>query len=347
MRCCSHTLSLVATTDSKNAGDKSSYGKLRHSLFGKCSALWNSAGRPKSSEKIEAVLGRQLKLPCVTRWNLLFDSLGVLIEHKDKLDQLMTTLHLPSFRETELEFMEEYVLVLQPIATALDRLQADKACYYGCTIPTLLAVEKKLKQLNSNTLRHCQPLLNAILQGFQRRFCKFLMLHPPTEVECKYAVIAAACNPQFKLRWLTINPQHNTSLMKKMVQEMLLTAMKNCNCSSVCESDDAKRSPHSSDEFFGYEEAPNDNVSSDDGSKDEMELLHYLGDNRTSISSLEDYPRIRRVFMKYNTPLPSSAPVERLFSFAGHIFAPKRGKMSDKMFEGLIFLKGNSSYMNL
>ena len=51
--------------------------------------------------------------------------------------------------------------------------------------------------------------------------------------------------------------------------------------------------------------------------------------------------------MKYNTPLPSSAPVERLFSFAGHIFAPKRGKMSDKMFEGLIFLKGNSSYMNL
>ena len=132
-----------------------------------------------------------------------------------------------------------------------------------------------------------------------------------------------------------------------MVQEMLLTAMKNCNCSSVCESDDAKRSPHSSDEFFGYEEAPNDNVSSDNGSKDEMELLHYLGDNRTSISSLEDYPRIRRVFMKYNTPLPSSAPVERLFSFAGHIFAPKRGKMSDKMFEGLIFLKGNSSYMNL
>ena len=65
--------------------------------------------------------------------------------------------------------------------------------------------------------------------------------------------------------------------------------MKNCNCSSVCESDDAKRSLHSSDEFFGYEEAPIDNVSSDDGSKDEMELLHYLGDNRTSISSLEDY----------------------------------------------------------
>ena len=133
---------MVATTDSRNAGDKSCYGKLRHSLFAKCSALWNSAGRPKSSEKIKEVLGRQLKLPCVTRWNSLFDSLGVVIEHEHKLDQLMTTLQLPSFRETELKFMEEYVQVLQPIATALDRLQADKACYYGSTIPTLLAVEK-------------------------------------------------------------------------------------------------------------------------------------------------------------------------------------------------------------
>ena len=123
--------------------------------------------------------------------------------------------------------------------------------------------------------------------------------------------------------------------------------MKNCNCSSVCKSDDAKRFPHSSEECFGCKEAPNDNVSSAYGSKDEMKLLRYIGDNRISISSLEDYPRIRRVFMKYNTPLPSSAPVERLFSFAGHVFAPKRGNLSDKMFEELIFLKGNSSYMNL
>ena len=347
LRCCSHTLSLVATCDSKNVSNKGSYGKLRHSMFAKCSALWNSAGRPKSSEKIRKILDCQLKLPCATRWNSLYDSLGNLLKHKDKLNELLIELHLPSFRETELEFMEEYLLVLQPIAAALDRLQADKDCYYGCVIPTLLATEKKFNRLNSNALHHCQPLLNAILEGFHRRFSKFLLLDPPTELESKTAVLATVSNPQFKLKWLTIHPKNNTLFMKKMVQEMLLTAIRNCGCSSVPDCNNADQYASSSDEFFGYEQVDENTKCTAGGSKDEMEILRYFGDNRTSVASLEDYPKVKQVFLKYNTPLPSSAPVERLFSFAGHIFSPKRGKLSDKMFEKLIFLKGNSAYVNM
>ena len=65
-----------------------------------------------------------------------------LLKHKDKLNDVVIALTLPAFREVEMKFVEEYAMMLQPIAVALDRLQSDKVCFYGCLLPTLLAVEK-------------------------------------------------------------------------------------------------------------------------------------------------------------------------------------------------------------
>ena len=50
-RCCSHTLSLICTADSKKCPDKK-FRAASHSTFGKCSALWNAADRPKAAEII-------------------------------------------------------------------------------------------------------------------------------------------------------------------------------------------------------------------------------------------------------------------------------------------------------
>jgi len=50
---------------------------------------------------------------------------------------------------------------------------------------------------------------------------------------------------------------------------------------------------------------------------------------------------IKKLFVTYNTTLPSSAPVERLFSSAGLIETPRRNKLSDKMIEVLLMLKVN------
>ena len=69
------------------------------------------------------------------------------------------------------------------------------------------------------------------------------------------------------------------------------------------------------------------------------ELDDFLASETTSIESLLDYPTIAKAFMKANSTLPSSAAVERLFSIAGMILTPRRCKMSDVLFDRMIFLK--------
>ncbi|RXG54241.1 hypothetical protein Avbf_17870, partial [Armadillidium vulgare] len=68
LRCASHTLSLTCTTDARTEL-KGSFSKLYHSVFGKCSALWNLSGRPKFAETINNIFQCQLRLPCPTRRN--------------------------------------------------------------------------------------------------------------------------------------------------------------------------------------------------------------------------------------------------------------------------------------
>ena len=63
------------------------------------------------------------------------------------------------------------------------------------------------------------------------------------------------------------------------------------------------------------------------------------------LSVLNSYPYIRKLFIQYNTALPSSAAVERLFSLGGRILTPERTRLSDKRFEMLVFLRANYSLM--
>jgi hypothetical protein len=50
-------------------------------------------------------------------------------------------------------------------------------------------------------------------------------------------------------------------------------------------------------------------------------------------------PIMRLIFLKYNTALPSSASVERLFIIARDICTKKRSKISDYNFENELLFK--------
>ena len=66
------------------------------------------------------------------------------------------------------------------------------------------------------------------------------------------------------------------------------------------------------------------------------------------LSSLLAYPTCQGSFVKYNTTLPSSAPVERLFSIGGLIATLHREKnmLSDTTYKRLLMLKMNCRSAN-
>jgi len=78
----------------------------------------------------------------------------------------------------------------------------------------------------------------------------------------------------------------------------------------------------------------------------ENEVCQYLSRRPTKkLISLYKYPNVKKVFIKHNTPLLSSGPIERVFSVSNAILTKRRGKMDDRTFEKAIFLKYNSSIM--
>ena len=54
---------------------------------------------------------------------------------------------------------------------------------------------------------------------------------------------------------------------------------------------------------------------------------------------------LQKVFAKFNTPLPSSANVERLFSKAGLILNHLRTRLGDSNFEAQVLVKANFDFL--
>ena len=85
------------------------------------------------------------------------------------------------------------------------------------------------------------------------------------------------------------------------------------------------------DKFFGFSRAQSaSNISL------QQECDMYLSDESKTIDILKKFPTVKEVFLRYNTGIPSSAPVERLFSAGGQILTPRRSKLSDEHFAMLL-----------
>lgn len=74
------------------------------------------------------------------------------------------------------------------------------------------------------------------------------------------------------------------------------------------------------------------------------QLQNYLRDPGTSFDILEKYPLLLDLAIKHNTPLTSSAPVERLLSYMNIIRHSRRPDLSNYPFEKLVLLKANSKF---
>jgi len=70
------------------------------------------------------------------------------------------------------------------------------------------------------------------------------------------------------------------------------------------------------------------------------EHLEFLNDKDIDLSTLNRHQAVKQLFLRYNTALSSSAPVERLFSSGSQ----RRNRLIDKLFETLLTLKTNEQF---
>ncbi|XP_064468371.1 uncharacterized protein LOC135379046 [Ornithodoros turicata] len=329
IRCACHTLSLIGTTDAKRGiSQNASCERCHTAIISKCSKYWNASKRPKSAEIVQAILGQQLITPCVTRWNSFFDAMKRILHHKAKLPALSDALELPQLNDIELAFLEDYCKVLEPISVALDRLQGSKSSFYGELLPTLLAVRTKLKAA-SDSIRDKTlfSIASAVADGLERRFEDILAFND------EHALIATASHPYFKARWLPPGaPCDLENLLLKAIEDTGTVA-----------ADSQLAAYVGADDFFDFTPSPGEtSTAASSMCQAKLEVLKYLDDKRVNLSMLHDYPSVKRVFLRYNTNLCSSAPVERLFPFASLLLRPNRRSLEDSLFEQMLLLKCNS-----
>lgn len=67
----------------------------------------------------------------------------------------------------------------------------------------------------------------------------------------------------------------------------------------------------------------------------------FLASPITTFEIFDIFPEIGKLFVKYNTPLCSSAPCERLFSLAKLVLSALRCRLLDQNFEIQLLLKTN------
>uniref|UniRef100_A0A8C6TNZ0 BED-type domain-containing protein n=1 Tax=Neogobius melanostomus TaxID=47308 RepID=A0A8C6TNZ0_9GOBI len=131
-------------------------------------------------------------------------------------------------------------------------------------------------------------------------------------LESKEALLAALTLPKCKVRWIGAAERREAAQTLPLTAALLRLT------------------------FFSFGEEEEDAMSF----SIDAEVLEYMRSG-AELEILNQFPRVRAVFMKYNAATPSSAPVERL---GGIVFTPRRNRLSDKRFERLLLMRYNRTF---
>ncbi|KYN28703.1 hypothetical protein ALC57_01869 [Trachymyrmex cornetzi] len=203
--------------------------------------------------------------------------------------------------------------------------------YFGIVLPCLFALRKKLKTIKrKNNLTYCKTLIETYINSVETRFSQFYDLNTP---EAESAAIAALSHSRFKNKWLScVEPTQRNKVLNIFKINISKEINKNPEVAATRTTKNTKKEIS----FFNFNtDSDSENLEMhSNGSCDvpltkaELLMLHFL----------------KVIFVKYNTVLPSSAPVERLFSYATMTNHPKSHKLTDEMFEKRVVLKTNCNY---
>ncbi|KAF7648292.1 hypothetical protein LDENG_00159160 [Lucifuga dentata] len=332
-RCASHTLDLIVTEDFWQAVSQGPMCQLHYSAMAKVFAIWSKCHHLQvGMDAAEEIAKMALVVPAVIRWNVEYCGVQKIVSLTEReLTELCARLEVPRLQPEEMAFLKEYVTVFHPLAFALELFQAEKKCYLGLVIPTVLSLKNKLNEQKA-AAHYLGDVINAIVLAIDVRFQE---LFASTE-----AKIATATTPQFRLWWMAASER----------EEMCSLLVREASQVEPCLESDANTSQNSSinlseDDFFSYGPVKQTEQSQQRGVNEEIHK--YIEGTGKSLSCLQEFPRVKQLFLKYNTTLPSTAPVQRLFSQKGNLVTSQRNFLTDDYFERIQLLRYNSNVCSL
>ncbi|XP_064487125.1 uncharacterized protein LOC135399240 [Ornithodoros turicata] len=192
----------------------------------------------------------------------------------------------------------------------------------GTLLRTIAALERELEIIRDRDLHFCAPLAEALIEGVRTRFGHLMSRSD--------LLVATALMPRFKTNLTWLSAPEQSALYEQIKHELGRSSR----------SEKAKREARRSDDFYSVL----DETEVDEANVLELESFLSLPRD-AALSTVVNFPGIKELFVKYNTGLPSSASVERMFSVAGDVLVRKRGRLSDANIEKQLLLNINRSVL--
>ncbi|KAE9522193.1 hypothetical protein AGLY_017453 [Aphis glycines] len=104
-------------------------------------------------------------------------------------------LNVVRLTKSDIEWLEEYEIVMEPLAVCLDILQGEKFMYFGYLIPSISQLISQYENMKINkNFKCCRSLVDKTCFNVEKRF--------ETQLTDSFLIIAAISHPFFKTDWI-------------------------------------------------------------------------------------------------------------------------------------------------
>ena len=227
--------------------------------------------------------------------------------------------------------LKHMCIILQPFEEATNASQSENIVTSSEVIICIRSLREQLLNMTKNY--NCR-LLTTLQDSLQKRLSKY--------EEMEAFQLTASLDPRYKLDWCTDAEFEN-------VKEILLKKLEEMTPVIPCTQPEeapppAKRSRPGLSFMKNRASCSGENETSifeitkylaQSCIPDDTDVLKYWKDNK------ETYPMLTKLAMIYLALPASSAAVERIFSISGKIFRPERCRLSDTLFQNLMFIRCN------
>jgi len=278
---------------------------------------------------------RRLQTANATRWNSQLTMVRSILRIPEaKLQEL----DCPQLNRYERNILDELSEILTPFETATNLLQGQNSVTASLVVPCVRGTTAQLQKMSA---KYRSKLMAALQASFDRRMAPY--------AEKEVFILATALDPRFKLKWAQ-------GMELERLTSLLTTKATACSHSPApaptAASPPAKRPRQAEDflDFFLESQSAATSTTTASPTSVQMEVQDYLREPSLDRSkdplaywSTQDtkYPHLATLAAKYLAVPATSAPVERLFSIGGKIFRPDRCRLSDTVFEQLMFIHSN------